>query len=79
VDRVLELLEKLHPDFDFDNACDFVEEGLLDSLDIVALVPMIEEEFDIEIPGAQVIPDNFQNLRTLQNFIESRRAQRAVI
>ncbi len=69
MNRLLSLLHSLHPEHDYTGADDMVAEGLLDSLDIVTLVPMLEAEFGITVAGADVNPDNFRNLATLSDFI----------
>ena len=70
VDRLLAILEEIRPEHDFTNSRNFVEEGLLDSFDIVTLVAALEEEFDISIDGEDVTPENFENLKTLGLFLQ---------
>lgn len=70
VDRLLAILEEIRPEHDFTNSRNFIEEGLLDSFDIVTLVAALEEEFDISIDGEDVTPENFQNIKTLQLLLQ---------
>lgn len=70
---ILEILKRLNDDVDFENAKDFVEEGLLDSFDIVNLVGALEDELDIEISGRDIIPDNFVSVESIENMLEKYR------
>ena len=57
--ELLQILSTLHPEVDFTNAGDLIEEGILDSLDIVTLITEINHTFDVQIPAEEVIPENF--------------------
>lgn len=46
-ERVLKILNDLRPEFDFSQAVNFVEEGMLDSFDVINLVTTLDEEFGI--------------------------------
>ncbi len=70
---ILEMLKELKDDVDFENAKDFVEEGLLDSFDIVNLVGALEDELDIEISGRDIVPDNFVSVEAIENMLEKYR------
>ncbi|MBO5325253.1 MAG: acyl carrier protein [Lachnospiraceae bacterium] len=70
---ILAVLKDLKDDVDFENAKDFVEEGLLDSFDIVNLVGALEDELDIEISGRDIIPDNFVSVESIENMLEKYR------
>lgn len=69
-EKVLEVLAGLRPECDFANSEDFIQEGLLDSLDIVALVEYIEEEYGITIPGTEISLKNFSNVDGIVALIE---------
>ena len=69
-DRVYEILENLRPEFDFRNSENFVEDGYLDSFDIVTLVSDLESEFDVMIDGLEIVPENFETVGTICELIE---------
>jgi len=48
-----------------------IDDGLIDSFDIVILVENLEQNFDIEIPGEQIIRSNFNSLIAITNLIIS--------
>lgn len=70
MDKLLKILNRLHPDVDFTVVEDLYEEGVLDSLDMVRLVTEISREFDVQIPAEALLPENFQNVHTIYALIE---------
>lgn len=70
MDKLLKILNRLHPDVDFTVVEDLYEEGVLDSLDMVRLVTEISREFDVQIPAEELLPENFQNVNTIYALIE---------
>ena len=46
---IIKVLYEIRPEVDFSESEMFIEEGLLDSFDILALVSAIEEYYNIEI------------------------------
>lgn len=68
-ESILEVLKQIKPDVDFEASGDFVEDGLLDSFEIVDLVSELEDEFSIEISGRDIIPENFISLETIAELV----------
>ena len=48
----------------------YIEDGIIDSFDVVAIVNFIEEKFGITIDGDEIILDNFINLNSIKLLIE---------
>ena len=69
-DKLLKILQEIRPEFDFSNSNNYVEDGYLDSFDIVTLVSEIETEFGVVINGLDIIPDNFESVDTICALIE---------
>ena len=59
--RLIEILEEIKPDVDFEECTTLIDEHYLDSLSLVALIAELEEEYDITIPTVDVVPDNFNS------------------
>ena len=70
MEKLLEILSSLHPDVDFAATEDLVDDGILDSLDIVTLVTEIHSEFDVAIPAEEIVPENFNSARALMALID---------
>ena len=69
MEKLLEILSSLHPEVDFENTEDLVDDGILDSLDIVTLVTEINAEFDVTIPAEEIVPENFNSAAALMELI----------
>lgn len=63
-ERVLAILHRLHPDADFRMA-GLIDNGILDSLDIVTLVTELDAAFDITVPAQEILPDNFNSAEAI--------------
>lgn len=60
--KIISILSELRPEFDFNEPLNFIEEGMLDSFDIINLVTALDSEFSISIDGMDVLPDNFSSV-----------------
>jgi len=65
--EVVAILQEIRPEFDFSEKIDFIEEGMLDSFDVVTLVTTLDEKFQISIDGMDILPENFA---TIDSIIE---------
>ncbi|WP_299164499.1 acyl carrier protein [uncultured Eudoraea sp.] len=63
--KILDFLTEIRPEFDFTTSSNFIEEGMLDSFDIVSLVASLDEEFGISIDGTEILPENFSNVDSI--------------
>jgi acyl carrier protein len=70
MNELLEILEDLAPDVDFENCDDLIDSHKLDSLTIITLISDIEDEFDITIPTVEIVPKNFNSVEAMMELIE---------
>ena len=66
---IADILKEIRPEFDFTTSNDFMADGMLDSFDMVTLVSTLDKTFGISIPGTDIIPENFQNLQTIEALL----------
>ena len=62
MEEIYEILKQLRPEFDFKNSNNFIEDGLLDSFDVVSLVAELEDKFDCLIDALDILPENFNTV-----------------
>lgn len=74
-EKVLEILANLRPEFDFTEDVDFIEEGMLDSFDVVTLVSDLDSTFRISIDGVDIVPENFSSVDSIINLLKKNGAQ----
>ena len=69
MNTLLEILNDLHPDVDFSAEESLIDDGILDSLDIVTIITEINDKFDVSIPAEEIIPENFNSAAALMALI----------
>lgn len=50
----------------------FLENGILDSMNVMELVPFVEEKWEIKIEDVELIPENFDSVSGLATFVRSK-------
>ena len=68
--ELLEILENLHPEVDFDTCTTLIDDKILDSFDIITIISEINEEFDVVVPAEEIVPENFNSAEALMSLIE---------
>ena len=69
-EAVIEMLQDIEEDIDYENVTDLVDAKRIDSFDIIAIVNAADEEFDVTIPAAEIVPQNFNSARALFELIK---------
>lgn len=67
--QVLDILSDIRPDADFAASDDYIEDGLLDSTDIVAVVVAVDQRFGISIDGTEIVLENFRNAGAIRGLL----------
>jgi len=70
METLLEILNGLHPDIDFQSTQALIDDGILDSFDIIAIIAEISDTFDITITANEIIPENFNSVDALYALVE---------
>ena len=70
MDRIIEILEEIIPGEDVETCDTLVDDEILDSFAIISLVAALEEEYDITISPAELVPENFNSAATLWEMVE---------
>lgn len=68
--KIIEILKNLHPEIDVATCDRLVEDGILDSLDIVTLVTELNGAFGLSIPAVEILPENFNSVEALVEMME---------
>ncbi|MCQ2354243.1 MAG: phosphopantetheine-binding protein [Clostridia bacterium] len=69
-ETLLEILEDINSDIDYKTETAIIDDGLLDSFDIVALVGEMNDAFDINISVVDLIPENFNSLQAMLALVD---------
>lgn len=63
------ILEEIRPDIDFENEKSLIDNGILDSFDIISMVGEINDCFGIEINVQYLLPENFNSMEAIYKLI----------
>ena len=69
MEDVIKILEQIKPGVDFRAEENLIEDEILDSFDIVTLVAKLNDEFDIEITPADLVPENFNSAEKIYKLV----------
>ena len=73
VERIKNFLEKQFPATkNVGNEDPLLKNGLIDSLDILEVVTFLENEFGITLTDEELLPENFESVRSLSNFVQTK-------
>ncbi len=70
LNRIHEILADCCPDVDFTAEAALVDDGILESLDIVMIVNEFAEEFDVRIGVDDLLPENFNSPEAMMALIQ---------
>jgi len=66
---ILALLQSIQPAADFAASTDFLEDGLIDSVDVIMITAGLEEAFGVAIPGECITPEHYASVETLAALV----------
>lgn len=69
MDEILEILDGLGLDADFESCTTLVDDGILESLDIVTIIAELSDAFDITIPARDIVPENFNSAEAMLSMV----------
>lgn len=70
MENVMQVLEELFPDIDFQGEQELVDAGVLTSLELVMLVGELNDRFNIEITAEDLVPENFNSASAIGALVE---------
>lgn len=65
MDEILDILNGLGIDVDFENCDTLIDDGYLESLDIVTIIAELSDAYDITIPARDIVPENFNSAEAM--------------
>ena len=77
VDRIRDFLDqelKIADARSVDPDLPLVQNGILDSIELLRVVAYLEKEFDLTVADTEVVPSNLRSLSAMARFVERKRA-----
>lgn len=69
--KIIDVLKKLNPENNYEASDDFISDGFIDSMDMQDLFALLEEEYDVELAGTDLIPQNFASIEAIRDLLAS--------
>ena len=70
MEELLELLEDIKEDVDFEDCDTLIDDHILDSFDILQIISTLNDHYDISIPASEIVPENFNSAKSLLSMVE---------
>lgn len=71
MEELLKLLKGIRSDVDFENETSLIDDGYLDSFDVVSIISEIDDQFGVQIRINELDPENFNSAESIWNLIQS--------
>lgn len=70
MEELLRIMKEVRPDIDFEKETKLIDNEMLDSLDIVAIVTDVNDEFGVSINVNDLLPEHFNSASALYELIQ---------
>lgn len=70
MEKLLEILKGIRPDVDFENETTLIDDGILDSFDVVSIISELDDEFDVQIRINELDPENFNSAGAIWKLVQ---------
>jgi len=71
MEKVLDILQAIRPEFNFSRGSGYIDDGMLDSFDVITLVSELDAAFGISIDGMEILPQNFNTLDSIVALVRN--------
>lgn len=73
-EKVISIIQEMKS-ISIDSSDALIEDGVLDSFDIINLIMALESAFQISIPGEAIVPQNLGNVRDIAKLVCNQQSQ----
>ena len=70
MEKILEILKSIRSDIDFEKEENLVDDGIIDSFDVVSIVGELCDIYDISITAEDIEPENFNSAAAMLKLVE---------
>lgn len=75
MEKLIEILQGIRPDVDFVNEKSLIDDGILDSFDVVSIISELDDAFGVQVRITELDPDNFNSAEAIWALVQSMKAQ----
>lgn len=70
MEKLLAILKGIRPDVDFENEDALIDDGILDSFDVVSIISELDDEFGVQVKINELDPENFNSVASIWEMIQ---------
>ena len=70
MEKIIEILKSIRSDVDFEKEENLMDDGILDSFDVVSIVAELCDAFDITITVEDMEPENFNSVKAIKALVD---------
>lgn len=75
MEKLLEILKGIRPDVDFENETALIDDGILDSFDVVSIISELDDAFGVQVRITELDPENFNSAESIWNLVQKLQAK----
>lgn len=70
MEKLLEILKGIRPDVDFENETALIDDGILDSFDVVSIISELDDAFGVQVRITELDPENFNSAESIWALVQ---------
>ena len=70
MEKLIEILKGIRPDRDFENEDALIDDGILDSFDVVSIISELDDEFSVQVKINELDPENFNSAENIWHLVQ---------
>ncbi|MDO4804780.1 MAG: phosphopantetheine-binding protein [Lachnospiraceae bacterium] len=70
MEELIEILEDIQPDADYETCETLIDDGILDSFAILSIITELQDAYDIRITPADIVPANFNSAKAIYAMVK---------
>lgn len=70
MEKLMEILKDIRPDVDFENETALIDDGILDSFDVVSIISELDNEYGVQVRITELDPENFNSAESIWQLVQ---------
>ena len=70
MEQLLEILKGIRRDVDFENETALIDDGILDSFDVVAIISELDDAFGVQVRITELDPESFNSAKAIWKLVQ---------
>ena len=70
MEQLLEIMKGIRPDVDFENETALIDDGILDSFDVVSIISELDDAFGVQVRITELDPENFNSAESIWKLVQ---------